>query len=215
MATPEVSTLFHAADADITIQSSDGVLFKLHRKNLQVHSVVFADAESATLPENGSEVVQLSETSEILDLLFQFMYPQLQPDLKTLEFRLLAGMAEAAEKYMVFSALTLCRMNMKDCIVQNALEVLNYAVKHGHDFADEAARQSMNSGVADAMKLLDPDTFTTWILSRIVPSSINHSALQLDVFSAYIDYNYISDCHFFAAALGRHRGGGMYGRWRE
>ncbi|KAJ7431916.1 hypothetical protein B0H11DRAFT_1641187, partial [Mycena galericulata] len=98
-------------DADITIQSSDGVLFKLHRKNLQVHSVVFADAESATLPENGGEVVQLSETSE--NLLFQFMYPQLQPDLKTLEFRLLAGMAEAAEKYMVFSALTLCRMNMK------------------------------------------------------------------------------------------------------
>ncbi|KAJ7431928.1 hypothetical protein B0H11DRAFT_824682 [Mycena galericulata] len=163
MATPQISERFRAADADITIQSSDGVLFKVHRKNLEVHSVVFAGAETATLPENGDEIARLSETSEVLDLLFQFMYPQLQPDLQTLEFSVMDDLAEAAEKYMVFSALTLCRMKMKYSIPKHALEILNFAVKHGHDFADEAARQSISRGVGDAMKVLDPDTFTTWV----------------------------------------------------
>ncbi|KAJ7434053.1 hypothetical protein B0H11DRAFT_741282 [Mycena galericulata] len=163
MATPRISERFRSADADLTIQSSDAVLFKVHRKNLEVHSVVFAGAESATLPENDDEIVRLPETSEVLDLLFQFMYPQPQPDLTALEFQTFADLAEAAEKYMVFSALTLCHMKMKDSVPKHALEVLNYAVKHGHAFADEAARQSMSRGVGDAMKILDPGIFTTWV----------------------------------------------------
>lgn len=98
------------------MSSSDSVLFKVHRRNLETHSGVFASAEDATRPDNGHETVELSETSDILELLFQFMYPQPQPDLRTLDFKTFAGLAEAAEKYMVFSALTLCRMKM-ECVI--------------------------------------------------------------------------------------------------
>ncbi|KAJ7496456.1 hypothetical protein FB451DRAFT_1207852 [Mycena latifolia] len=165
MAAPEISQRFWATDADITILSSDGVIFKVHRKNLEVHSPVFASAGSTTLPENGGEPVQLSETSAILDLLFQFMYPQPQPDLQVLEFETFAGLAEAAEKYTIHSALTLCRMRMKDSIPGHPLEVLDYAVRHGHTLlADESARQSMGHRVSEAMRILTPDTFKTWIL---------------------------------------------------
>ncbi|KAJ7146994.1 hypothetical protein C8R44DRAFT_724686 [Mycena epipterygia] len=165
MAPSQTSERFYAAGSDITIISSDGVLFKLHRMNLKVHSVVFGGADSTTLPENGDEPVQLSETSDVLDLLFQFMYPQLQPELEKLGFEICAGLAEAVEKYIVYSALRWCRMKMSDSIPDHPFEVLNYALKHGHvDIADEAARQSMGHGVANAMKLLAPDTFKTWIL---------------------------------------------------
>jgi hypothetical protein len=102
-----------ALDADITILSADGVLFKVHRKNLEVHSDVFAGAEDATRPENGDEIVHLPENSDVLDLLFQYMYRQPQPDLNKVEFATIAGLAEAAEKYVVYSALEWCRMRMK------------------------------------------------------------------------------------------------------
>jgi hypothetical protein len=111
-----------AADADTTVASSDGVLLKVHRKNLAVHSHVFAHAEDTTRTENGDEIVHLTESSTVLDLLFQFMYRQPQPDLDTLEFKTFASLAEAAEKYVVYSALglTLCRMKMK-CVALGIL----------------------------------------------------------------------------------------------
>jgi hypothetical protein len=44
------------------------------------------------------------------------------------------------------------------------LEILNFAVKHGHvDLANEAARQSMGHGLADAHAVLEPDTFKNWV----------------------------------------------------
>jgi hypothetical protein len=78
---------------------------------------VFAGAGDATRPENGDEPVELSETADVLDLLFQFMYPQPQPDLRNLDFTVLAALAEAAEKYMVYPALAPCRLQMKCVLV--------------------------------------------------------------------------------------------------
>ncbi|KAJ7146977.1 hypothetical protein C8R44DRAFT_758542 [Mycena epipterygia] len=165
MASSEISERFCAPDADITISSSDGVLFKVHRKNLELHCDIFANAADTTRPETGEDIVHLSERAEVLDLLFQYMYRQPQPDLQVVEFSVFAGLAEAAEKYVVYSALTLCKMIMRNSIPQHPLEVLDYAVKHGHvEMADESARQSMGHGVADAMQVLAPDTFKTWTL---------------------------------------------------
>ena len=58
-------------------------------------------------------VIQLPEKSVILDLLFQFCYPERQPELNDLAFDILAELAEAAEKYKVFSATSICRIGMK------------------------------------------------------------------------------------------------------
>lgn len=104
-----------ADDSDITLQSSDGILFKVHRKNLEVHSEGFAAADSisGTGPESKSEIVLLSETSTTLDLLLQYMYRQPQPDLQQVDFDTLAGVAEAAEKYQVYAAISICRIFMK------------------------------------------------------------------------------------------------------
>ncbi|KAF7362556.1 hypothetical protein MVEN_00603800 [Mycena venus] len=166
MAPIRISQQFCTLDADITISSSDGVLFKVHRRNLETHSGVFADAADATRPENGGEPVELSETADVLEILFQFMYPQLsQPDFRTMDFKTFAGLAEAVEKYMLYSALKPCRLTMEDSISTHPLEVLVYAQRHGHiNLANQAAQQSMGCGVADALAILPPDTFRAWIL---------------------------------------------------
>jgi hypothetical protein len=56
-----------AADSDITLLASDGVLFKVHRKNLEMHSDIFAGADAISLETaSGNEVVPLSKTQAIL-----------------------------------------------------------------------------------------------------------------------------------------------------
>jgi hypothetical protein len=45
----------------------------------------------------------------VLELLLEFMYPCPQPDLQTLKFETAAAVAEAAEKFCVLPALSICR----------------------------------------------------------------------------------------------------------
>jgi hypothetical protein len=93
-----------APDSDITIQSSDGVLFQLHQVNLKISS----GSWKVSMPD-----YQLPETSAVLDLLFQFCYPERRPDLEMLEFDILVKLASAVETYRVFSAIDVCKVTMK------------------------------------------------------------------------------------------------------
>ena len=99
----------NAPDSDVTISSSDGVLFKVHRTTLTSRSDVFPDGTFAT----NDEVVTLSERSSTLDLLFQYMYRMPHPDVTELCFEELSMLAEAAEKYHIYSAMEVCRILMK------------------------------------------------------------------------------------------------------
>ncbi|KAJ7165510.1 hypothetical protein C8R43DRAFT_986592 [Mycena crocata] len=165
MAEPRVSERFCAADADLTISSSDGVLFKVYRKNLEAHSDIFADASSVTKLENGDDTVRLSESADVLDLLFQYMNRQLPPDLAPVNFSICSALAEAAEKYVVYSALRPCRTRMNESIRDHPLEVLDYAMKHRHfDIANEATRESMGATIESAMSALEPEVSKKWII---------------------------------------------------
>ena len=94
------------------IESSDGVRFGAHKRNLEQHSAGFPIAE-VTKFDNAEEVVTLPEHGSALGPLLQFMHNGVpQPDLKELSFSTLALLAEAVEKYMVFSATQVCKMHM-------------------------------------------------------------------------------------------------------
>ncbi|KAK7057860.1 hypothetical protein R3P38DRAFT_2843401 [Favolaschia claudopus] len=159
----QTSERFCASDADLTVRSSDGVLFKVHRMNLKVHSEIFSNASDATIPEN-TEVVDLTESSDVLDLLFQYMYRQPQPNLKPVQFRVLLGLAEAAEKYVVYSALPAIMIQMHEQLPNYPLHILNFGARHNHrELANEAARLSVGLPISDAAEYMTPDTFKRWI----------------------------------------------------
>ncbi|KAF7976518.1 hypothetical protein HWV62_6335 [Athelia sp. TMB] len=107
--TDRVSDRFCADDADVTFRSCDQILFKVHRINLALVSEGFAPPPGIN---SEHKVVPLSENGGTLDLLFQYIYPQRQPDLSELDFKQLAELAEAAEKYQVFAAMTVCNIYM-------------------------------------------------------------------------------------------------------
>ena len=92
----------------MTFRSCDGTLFKIHLKNLETNSEGFSPPPG-TSPRD--EVVPLTENGDTLDLLFQYIY-QGYPDLANIDFKQLAELAEAAEKYRVFAAMTVCNIYM-------------------------------------------------------------------------------------------------------
>jgi hypothetical protein len=101
-----------ASDADITFKSCDDVLFKVHRKFLDAHSEGFGPPNGCTTVAE-DEIVTLSETSQVLELVFQYMYPMRQPDLKKIDYTTLVSLSETVEKYQVFSALEVCKLRME------------------------------------------------------------------------------------------------------
>lgn len=111
---------------DLTFRSSDDVVFKVHRKNLAAHSAAFAAAGETTHPEKANEEeirLQDPETAAVLDLLFQYMYPQPQPDLQHVNFRVFVALAETVEKYEVYSALPAVRTRMR-CVPLSPIQSL-------------------------------------------------------------------------------------------
>jgi hypothetical protein len=92
------------------------------------------------------------------------MYPQRQPDLSGIEPSLLADLAEAAEKYEMFSALEICKIFMGNGLQDNPLKVLNYAVRHGYrDIADEAAPLTVSLPLEEVGTHMYPTYMGSWV----------------------------------------------------
>jgi hypothetical protein len=93
---------------DVILLSSDGVQFGSHTKNIST----FAGAFPACDTEDSS-VISLTESSDVVSLLLQYMHQQRQPDSSKFEFDILSRLADAVEKYKVFSAMEVCNIHMK------------------------------------------------------------------------------------------------------
>ncbi|KAE9409708.1 hypothetical protein BT96DRAFT_533123 [Gymnopus androsaceus JB14] len=121
------SPLFRGADADVVMLSSDCVQFHLHKKYLEFASGGFP---SANTPTNG-EIVDLAESSETLEILFQFIYPRQHPTLERMDFESVLKVAEAAEKYEVYAAQSVCQLKLRsDFVKSHPQEVLRFAADH-------------------------------------------------------------------------------------
>ncbi|KAK7057852.1 hypothetical protein R3P38DRAFT_3342035 [Favolaschia claudopus] len=190
--TTTTSPRFNSSSADLTIRSSDGVLFHLHRSILQSASAVFADAAALAHPNIADidDIVDLTEPADILDLLFRFVYAASSsfpssasssssshshhqqeeveitaPDLSSLPFPTLSALAECAHKYIVYPALTACTPHMHSAAQTHPVPVLLFALRHRHiPLANEAAAQSMRFSPTHARAVLaaHPHVLRDW-----------------------------------------------------
>ncbi|KAF8990732.1 hypothetical protein BDQ17DRAFT_1371608 [Cyathus striatus] len=170
------SQIFNKSDADVTFKSSDGILFALHKKNLAQHTGGFPPEETCA----GPEVIELSEESETLELLFQFVYPPDDPSLKGVPFTSLLKLAHAAEKYMVYIARSACRMCMLYLLqryhYENALEnlkkedlksIVKYAAEHSYmDIMDDVASLLVPEPLHSTIFCFTCELQATWALYR-------------------------------------------------
>ncbi|KAJ7500595.1 hypothetical protein B0H11DRAFT_1995813 [Mycena galericulata] len=154
------SELFNAPDADVVFQSSDDVLFSVHRVNLQTHAEGFPPAEIAT----EGEICPLPESSATLE---EFIYPRRHPSLDNSRFEAVAALAEAAEKYQVYSAMNICHLRMKEFLPAHAAEILTYAAKHDYPtVVAEVAPILIDMSLVDIVQILPPHILLPWIKYR-------------------------------------------------
>ncbi|KAK7462726.1 hypothetical protein VKT23_007313 [Stygiomarasmius scandens] len=127
----KVSELFDKTDGTIAFRSSDNMIFHINPKYLEITTEGFPPSDFVSTPS--SEAVSLAEKSDVLELLFQFTCPRVPPNLDGIGFSLVLEVAEAAEKYVVYNAITICTMRMKDFLPQEALRVFQFAGEYDHE----------------------------------------------------------------------------------
>jgi len=158
-----ISGRFCAADSDVTFESCDNVLFKVHRPNLVTHSEGFAPPSGTNVSSDSEPAVLLPESADVLELLFQYMYPQRTPDLEKAEFSVFANLAETAEKYQVFGAMDICNTRMEALIPKYPFQVLDYAVRHGYlDLVTKVEDKYTFPLAAKVFQLLSPTVYIAW-----------------------------------------------------
>ncbi|KAF8878654.1 hypothetical protein CPB84DRAFT_325793 [Gymnopilus junonius] len=176
LSTPIVNDQFSAQDADITIQSSDGILFKLHRSNLAGITGAFPGPEIDTQ----GEIVHLTEPAKVLEIVFQYVYPRKHPSLKDLDFDTLLQVAEAVEKYDVFSAMNTCEWRLSEFLPDHAVEILAHSVKHGYpESIDKAGLVLSRTPHLEMVEMLPLHCVVPWLKyqgawQKIFDNAIRH-----------------------------------------
>ena len=167
-------------DSEITFQSSDNILFKIHRKNLEASTGALSPD---TFTTSDSMVVPLTEDAATLGLLFQYTYPGTHPLLDDIQFSLLDSLAEAAEKYEVSAARSVCHIRMRcvdfyigyeiatilkaTCSLalrEHPAEILRYAAKHDYPkLLSDVAVLTIGLPLVDVVSVLPPHLILTWV----------------------------------------------------
>ncbi|KAF8877851.1 hypothetical protein CPB84DRAFT_1966285 [Gymnopilus junonius] len=178
-----INSKFSAQDADITIKSSDGILFRLHRQNITTNSGAFPGSEvntrrkilvvddevfkfcRTTFESNADgQVVDLTEPAKVLEIVFQFIYPRKHPSLKDLDFGILMEVAEAVVKYEIFSAMNTCEGRLSECFPGHAVEVFTHSVKADYpDLINKSASLLCRTPLLDMVEILPSDCVIPWI----------------------------------------------------
>jgi len=163
---PRCSVTDCKLSTDIVLESCDGVRYGAHAANLEAYSAGFPLAASTQF---SGEIVHLPEHSNVLRLLLQYMHNERQPDSSGIPFKVLAPLAEAVEKYMVFSAMEVCKIRMREAMPHHPLDVLCYAVKHGYPkLSNKAAPRTLSISLHDMSRAMEdrPDIILKWVQYR-------------------------------------------------
>ncbi|KIM41087.1 hypothetical protein M413DRAFT_72405 [Hebeloma cylindrosporum] len=185
--------------ADIVLVSSDRHRFGTHCRNLGEFTGGFP---VDIAPVNGEDVPMPGLDSKALALFLQYVHHHRQPDLSGVCFESLSQLAEAVEKYDVYSATEICKVHMRSHVENHCVEVFQYASKHGYrKLMDDAAKiavqkKYLNSRIAGVC--IRPDLQSAWV--RTFPLGHYEPRADLRLFSMqsrYTDYwlGLFSDCY--------------------
>ncbi|KAF5393082.1 hypothetical protein D9757_001264 [Collybiopsis confluens] len=170
------SERFNSSDADVIFRSSDNVLFRLHKQNLECTTGGFPPANTPSHPD---DIVSLSESAKVLETLFTAAYPLPFPSMRDLDFDSLLELADAAEKYQVFSIIQACRREFYDLTLDKGLhtntadlkskriKLLQLAIKHSDtEFMDILPRLLLRARPLEVVNIMPEQMYKQWTLER-------------------------------------------------
>lgn len=142
----KASSPFDRTDADVILQSSDEVQFRVHRLILALASPLFADMFGLPLPRGSDgttseaiQTVQITETSHVLRILLEICYPVTNVQFSSLDD--VHAVLKAAVKYDMSKVIEFAYTALSTFISSSALRVYAIACQHGaENVARDAAR---------------------------------------------------------------------------
>ncbi|KAJ3752834.1 hypothetical protein EV360DRAFT_54523 [Lentinula raphanica] len=150
----------NSQDAEITVISSDNVLFRLHKMNVQVTSGNLIRLNKLET----NDFLTLVEPAEVLEILFEFLYPDFETDLERLEFDALLSVAEAAEKYGVFYAMSHCTFCLRKQSSSHPAELLRFAVRYRKErMLAELTPALLDMELDEIINILPPTAFGEFV----------------------------------------------------
>ncbi|KAL1673325.1 hypothetical protein EV122DRAFT_294256 [Schizophyllum commune] len=165
-----------ATPTSVAFVSSNNVTFYIDRAKLDRAADFSPPAFVSSSP---TDPVRLSESSKTLDLLFRFVYCDVDLDLDTYLFRDVAEFAMAAEKYQIFSAMAVCRLYMKGKIRSHPARVMAYAARNGHnDILDAVAPYTLGIPAREMYDTIPPAYMIAWVLYCGEYQKIAHDAVS-------------------------------------
>ncbi|EDR07785.1 uncharacterized protein LACBIDRAFT_294451 [Laccaria bicolor S238N-H82] len=159
MSSPELQVVAE----EIHFQVPPCAEYGAHSTNLEIYSGGFPPATSTTVT---GEIVEMPEASAVLKLLLHYMHNERQPDSSKITFNVLYPLAEAVEKYMVFSAM---EVFSREAIPQHPVEVLSYSIKHDYpELAKIALPLTVPMSFEEINEVLKdrPDIVLKWVEYR-------------------------------------------------
>ncbi|TRM57746.1 hypothetical protein BD626DRAFT_439025 [Schizophyllum amplum] len=162
MSLPKIHEKFsESTQSTIAFVSCDGTTFHVERAKLE-RAADFMPP-SSEVPSSPTEPVALSEDAATLELLFRFAYCEVHIDLDTVRFETAAALAEAAEKYLVYSAMAVCHAHMKGQAKKHPVEVMRYAAKYNHrDILDVVAPYTIGTSFRTMQEILPVPMLVAW-----------------------------------------------------
>ncbi|KIM44434.1 hypothetical protein M413DRAFT_442416 [Hebeloma cylindrosporum] len=153
---------------DLVAQSSDGVVFHLHRKNLELYTDgAFPGLHNSVNRSSSraeSQIVRLDELSLILEIVFQFLYPRRQPSLKGLDFQTISAVADAVEKYRVFSAMNLCEEALTGYLEDQSMSIFLHALRYRRvNLANQSAVYLSRKPLLSVLDSIPPAITIPWL----------------------------------------------------
>ncbi|KAH7325317.1 hypothetical protein B0J17DRAFT_633038 [Rhizoctonia solani] len=154
---------------DLTLQSIDGINFHVRSALLAVASPVFEDMFLVGLHQSG-QIVKMAETSEMLSLMLQFVYPKRTPVISS--FDTLEAAFHLADKYQLeeMHKQLRQRLSLADSpvsVYHDPLGALRIASAHG--FQDE-----VNLAISISQQHYQVNTIDNLLeISKITPASIS------------------------------------------
>jgi hypothetical protein len=140
---------FNDAQADIVLQSSDKVHFRVFKIILSLASPIFADmfnnipSAPSQKPLNEVQVVHLSEHSTALDVALRHIYPVRPPEADSLHYASI--LAEFSRKFEVEALDKFITSYLMDSVERDPVGVYAIAATYGYkDIEAIAARTSLN-----------------------------------------------------------------------
>ena len=136
--------------ADLILQSSDEVKFRVFKPILFLTSPIFADMFSipsppSQIPNNEVQVVSLSEDSTTLDVALRHIYPVRPPKAPADTLHYASILAEFARKYQIEALDIFITVYLTDSVERDPVGVYAIAVTYGYnDIGKIAARSCLN-----------------------------------------------------------------------